>query len=255
MLIVISSSKILDFKPQNFLIRYTQPHFVQYSEILMDALRKLKPKQIAELLNINPSLAMLNFERYAKWNLPFTPENAKQAILAFKGEVYHGLKAWTFREEDFLYAQDHLRMISGLYGLLRPLDLMQPYRLEMGIKLKTPGNNNLYQFWGDSITHKINEALKPMKRPVLVNLASAEYFKSVNRKLLNTPVITPEFLNSKNGNYQAIVVYLKKARGMLSRFIIKNQISDPEDIKAFDEEGYLFNPRLSKSDHWVFTRG
>jgi cytoplasmic iron level regulating protein YaaA (DUF328/UPF0246 family) len=255
MLIVISSSKILDFKPQNILTHYTQPYFTGHSEEIMDALRKLKPKQIADLLSINPSLAMLNFDRYAKWRLPFTPENAKQAILAFKGEVYHGLKAWNFNDNDFLYAQDHLRIISGLYGLLRPFDLMQPYRLEMGIKLKAAGAANLYQFWGDSITQKLNEALKPMERPVLINLASAEYFKSVNKKLLAAPIITPEFLDFKNGNYQAIVVYLKKARGMLSRFIIKNQLTNPEDIKGFDEEGYLFNPRLSKGDNWVFTRG
>jgi len=255
MLIVISSSKILNIKSQDILNEHSLPYFTNQSERLIEVLRKLKPREIAELLSINPSLASLNCERYAKWHLPFTPENAKQAILTFKGEVYNGLKAWTMFPKDLTYAQNHLRIISGLYGLIRPFDLIQPYRLEMGIKLKTKEASNLYQFWGDSVTQKLNEALKPMKRPVLINLASAEYFKVVNLKLLAAPIITPEFLDTKNGNYQPIVVYLKKARGMLSRFIIQNQLTDIEDIKGFDEEGYIFNHRLSKGNHWVFTRG
>ena len=255
MLVVISSAKTLNFKSQTLLNRHTQPCFIDQSEKLIDVLRKLKPKEIAELLSVNPSIAALNYERYAKWQLPFTTDNAKQSILAFKGEVYRGLKAWTLTSVDFDYAQDHLRMISGLYGLIRPFDLIQPYRLEMGIKLKTKTAPNLYKFWGDSVTEKLNKALKPMKNPVLINLASAEYFKVINTKLLAAPVIIPEFLDSKNGQYKSIVVYLKKARGMLSRFIIQNQLTDPEDIKGFDEEGYIFNSRLSRGNHWVFTRG
>jgi len=255
MLIVISSSKILDFKPQELLHKFTQPYFTERSHELIKALRKLKRGEISDLLHINPSLANLNFHRYANWHLPFTQENAKQAILAFRGEVYIGLKAWTFSEHDFSYAQNHFRMISGLYGLLRPLDLIQPYRLEMGIKLKTDEAPNLYKFWGDSVTQKLNEALKPMKKPVLINLASGEYFKSVNMTLLSAPVIKPEFLEDRNGEYKPIVVYLKKARGMLSRFILQNQLTDPEDIKGFNEEGYMFNSRLTKGNSWVFTRG
>lgn len=255
MLIVISSSKILDFKPQAVLQCHTQPEFIERSALLMEALRRLRKKDIAELLKINPSIAALNFDRYVNWQTPFTPENAKQAILAFKGEVYRGLKAWTMPPVELEHAQDHLRIISGLYGLLRPFDLVQPYRLEMGIKLKTNEAPDLYKFWGDSITEKLNEALKPMKQPALINLASAEYFKVINKKKLVAPIITPEFLEGRHGEYKAIVVYLKKARGMLSRFIIRNQITDTEDIKGFDEEGYLYNPRLSKGNNLIFTRG
>lgn len=255
MLIVISSAKILDFNPHRIAHDYTQPVFLNQSEQLMGSLRKLRPKEISELLDVNSSIAALNFERYANWHVPFTPENAKQAILTFKGEVYRGLRAWTLSNDDLAYAQDHLRILSGLYGLLRPLDLMQPYRLEMGIKLKTNKASDIYRFWGDSITEKLNEALKPMEKPVLINLASAEYFKVINKKKLAATIITPEFMEGKQGQYKSIVVYLKKARGMMSRFILKHQLTDPEDIKGFDEEGYLYNPRLSKGNNWIFTRG
>lgn len=254
MLVVVSPAKNLDFKPQKIIQEYTLPEFTDRSETLIASLRKLTTKQISQLMDVNPSIAELNFKRYADWHLPFTPENAKQAILAFKGEVYLGLKAWTFAEKDFHYAQDHFRMLSGLYGVLRPLDLMQPYRLEMGIKLETQSAPNLYRYWGDTITEKLNEVLKPMKKPVLVNLASSEYFKSVNQKILSAPVINIEFLENKDSDYRTIVVYTKKARGMLSRFVIQNQIEEPEDMKAFDEEGYIFNSRLSKGNNWVFTR-
>jgi uncharacterized protein len=254
MLIVISPSKLVDFKPQILIREFTLPDFTDRSEILMNALRKLKPKDIANLMHVNPSIAALNFERYINWHLPFTPENAKQAILAFTGEVYHGLMASTFIERDFAFAQGHLRILSGLYGLLRPLDLIQPYRLEMGIKLETPKAPNLYKFWNNRITEKLNDTLKTGEQPYLINMASAEYFKAVNLKLLKATVINIEFLENKNGNYQPIVVYLKKARGMLSRFVIKNQLSDPQDMKAFDEDGYIFNQRLSKNNDWVFTR-
>ena len=255
MLLVISSSKILDLKPQKLVDDYTLPYFIDRSAILIEALRQLSPKAIAELLSVNSSIAELNYMRYANWHQPFTRENAKQAVLAFKGEVYNGLKAWTFNSDDFAFAQDHLRMLSGLYGLLRPLDLFQPYRLEMGIKLKTPEAGNIYKFWGNSVTEKINEALKPMKTPLLVNLASAEYFKVINTKILHAPILQIEFLDNKNEHYQPIVVYVKKARGMMSRFVIKNKLTKPDDLKAFDEDGYNFNSRLSKADKWVFTRG
>lgn len=254
MLIVVSPAKNVDFKPQKLTNTFTLPDFTNKSEQLIAELRKLTPKQIAELMQVNPAIAELNFNRYAAWKLPFTPENAKQAILAFNGEVYRGLKARTFSEKDFIYAQGHFRILSGLYGILRPLDLIQPYRLEMGIKLVTPQAKDLYKFWGNLITEKLNEALKPMKKPLVVNLASAEYFKSVNQKLLAAPVLNIEFLENKNGEYKTIVVYTKKARGMLSRFILQHQLSDPDDIKAFDEDGYIYNPRLSKENNWIFTR-
>lgn len=255
MLIVISSAKILDFRTKPFLEEYTQPAFIDRSAQLMDVLRKLKKKEIAELLSVNPSIAALNFERYTNWQVPFTPENAKQAMLVFKGEVYRGLKAWTMEPSEYRYAQDHLRILSGLYGLLRPLDFMQPYRLEMGIKLRTAQAPTIYRFWGDAITKNLNDALKPMKVPVLINLASAEYFKVINKRLLAAPIITPEFMEGRQDGYKSIVVYLKKARGMLSRFIIKHQLTDPEDIKGFNEEGYMYNSRLSRGNNWIFTRG
>lgn len=254
MLIIVSPAKNLDFKPQNLLNEYSLPEFTSQSEQLITALRKLTPKEIARLMEVNMSIAELNFQRYMAWQLPFTPDNAKQAILAFNGEVYRGLKAMTFRADDFKYAQEHFRVLSGLYGVLRPLDLIQPYRLEMGIKLETPGAENLYRFWGNRITEKLNEALTAMKKPVLVNLASSEYFKAINTKILNARVINIEFFENKNGNYRTIVVYTKKARGMMSRFILLNRLTEPDDMKAFDEEGYIFNPRLSKGDNWVFTR-
>jgi len=255
MLIVISPSKIVDFKPQSIVKEFTTPAFLDKSEILIEALRKLSPKQIQELMLVNASIAELNFKRYGEWHQPFTPENAKQAILAFKGEVYNGLKAWTFRNQDFPYAQNHLRILSGLYGLVRPLDLIQPYRLEMGIKLKSSVAENIYRFWGDSITLSLNKQLKTTKKPLLVNLASAEYFKVIDTKLLVSPVLNIEFLDTKNDKYQPIVVYIKKARGMMARYIIQNQLTDANDLKGFDEEGYIYNPRLSGETNWVFTRG
>jgi uncharacterized protein len=254
MLIVVSPAKNLDFKPQNLVSRYTSPEFTEQSEQLVTALRKLAPRDISRLMKVSMPIAELNFQRYMAWQPPFTADNAKPAILAFNGEVYRGLKAKTFRDEDFRYAQDHFRILSGLYGVLRPLDLIQPYRLEMGIKLETPGAANLYRFWDNRITEKLNDALTLMKNPVLVNLASFEYFKAINIKLLKARVISIEFLENKNDNYRTIVVYTKKARGMMGRFILLNRLTDPEDMKAFDEDGYIFNPRLSKENNWVFTR-
>jgi uncharacterized protein len=255
MLIVISPAKNVDFKPQNILKEYTLPQFTEKSEILVNELRKFSASDLAELFTVNRKIADLNFERYVKWHLPFTPENAKQAILAFNGEVYNGLKAKTLPISDLKYAQNHLRMLSGLYGVLRPFDLIQPYRLEMGIKLPTPNKKDLYQFWADTITSTINLALKDSGgEQILVNLASNEYVSSINRKKLEGKVLSIEFKEEKHDHYKTIVVYTKKARGMMSRFIIQNRIENAEDIKGFDNEGYMFNPRLSKEWNWVFTR-
>jgi uncharacterized protein len=255
MLILISPSKTLDFKPQKLITEFTIPDYLDRSEKLIKKLRKFKAKELSRLMDISLAIAELNVERYALWNVPFTTENAKQAVLAFKGDVYLGLKAETFSESDFNFAQDHLRILSGLYGILRPWDLIQPYRLEMGIKLKTTKTSNLYQFWGDEITRKLNVHISTMKVPAIINLASVEYSKTVNVKNLKSIVITPEFREHKNGNYDMIGVYAKKARGLMSRFIIQNKLNDSEDLKAFNDEGYIFNSRVSKGQTWVFTRG
>ena len=205
-------------------------------------------------MKVSAKIADLNFDRYETWSTPFTQDNAKQAMLAFKGDVYTGLDAETFSAADFKFAQQHLRMLSGLYGLLRPLDLMQPYRLEMGTKLDTDAGKNLYEFWGSTITDGINKQLKKIKSDYLVNLASNEYFKSVKPKEVNGEIITPDFKEFKNGDYKMIGIYAKKARGMLSRYIIQNQLTDPEDIKSFDEDGYRYNKKLSRGNNFIFTR-
>ncbi|MCW8828693.1 MAG: peroxide stress protein YaaA, partial [Gammaproteobacteria bacterium] len=209
---------------------------------------------IAELMAVSMKIAELNFERFEQWRTPFTPENAKQAALAFKGDVYTGLDAESFSAADFKFAQSHLRILSGLYGLLRPLDLMQPYRLEMGRKVDTGRGKNLYEFWGDKITEGLNRQMKNIKSPYLINLASSEYFKSVKPKRLDGEIITPEFKDWKNGQYKMMGVYAKKARGQLSRFVIQNRLTEPEAMKDFDVDGYVFNEELSSDSKWVFTR-
>jgi len=254
MLVILSPAKIVNFKPQTILREFTIPEFLDHSQLLMKELRKLKPKDIANLMKVNNSIAELNYHRYITWSTPFTTENAKQAVLAFNGEVYHGLMATTLTNSDFAFAQDHLRILSGLYGVLRPFDLIQPYRLEMGSKLKVPGAATIYKFWGDQLTLKLNSVLKTMKKPVLINLSSAEYSKVIQIKKLKAPVISMEFWEAKGGDYKTIVVYTKKARGMMARFVIKHRLSDPEDLKGFDEEGYMFNPRYSNDLKWVYTR-
>jgi hypothetical protein len=199
-------------------------------------------------------LAELNFERFAKWHTPFTPDNARQAVLAFKGDVYTGLDAQSFSEADFSFAQERLRILSGLYGLLRPLDLMQAYRLEMGRRVETARGRNLYEFWDTTITEGLNAQMKKLNTPWLINLASNEYFKSVKPKALAGEIITPEFRDWKNGQYKMMGVYAKRARGQLSRYVIRNRLTDPEQLKAFAEDGYRFNEEMSAGNKWVFTR-
>ena len=217
-------------------------------------MRQFSALDISELMHVSSKIAELNFDRYEAWHADFSPENAKQAVLAFKGDVYTGLDAETFKAADFKFAQKHLRILSGPYGLLRPLDLMQAYRLEMGTKLENARGKNLYEFWGDKITDGLNTQLKKIKSDHLINLASNEYFKAVKPRQLNGEIITPAFKEYKNGQYKMIGVYAKKARGTLSRFIIHNQLSNVEDIKAFNEDSYKFNSKLSKGNNWVFTR-
>jgi uncharacterized protein len=254
MLIVISPAKTLDYETPAKTKVFTTPDFLDNSQQLINRLRNFSSLDISELMKVSAKIADLNFDRYESWKKPFTQKNAKQAILAFKGDVYTGLDAETFKADDFKFAQKHLRVLSGLYGLLRPLDLMQPYRLEMGTKLKTDAGKNLYEFWGSDITQGLNKQLQKIKSKYLINLASNEYFKSVRVKELNAEIITPAFKEFKNGEYKMIGIYAKKARGLLSRYIIQNKLSDPEDLKLFDEDGYRFNKKLSKGNSWVFTR-
>ncbi|MGF1869798.1 peroxide stress protein YaaA [Photobacterium indicum] len=254
MLIVVSPAKTLDYDSPLATQTYTLPELTDHSSELMEVCRELTPMDIASLMKVSDKIAGLNAARFAEWQPEFTTENARQAILAFKGDVYTGLAAETMTEEDFAYTQQHLRMLSGLYGLLRPLDLMQPYRLEMGTKLANPRGANLYQFWGSVITEKLNAALAEQGDNILINLASNEYFKSVKLKSLDAQLITPVFKDCKNGNYKVISFYAKKARGMMARYIIDNRIKSVDELKQFDVAGYYFVPAESTSKEFVFKR-
>ena len=254
MLILISPAKTLDYQSPLATTRYTQPMLLEHSQQLIGVARKLSAPQIKALMGISDKLADLNATRFHDWHPDFTPENARQAILAFKGDVYTGLKAETFSEADFDFAQKHLRMLSGLYGVLRPLDLMQPYRLEMGIRLENPRGKDLYQFWGEEITHTLNAALHEQGDDIVVNLASDEYFRSVKPKALKGTIIKPVFLDEKNGKFKVISFYAKKARGLMSRYIIENRLSKPEQLTGFDSEGYFFDEGSSSAEELVFKR-
>ncbi|MEA3446028.1 MAG: peroxide stress protein YaaA [Bacteroidota bacterium] len=255
MLIIISPAKTLDMAPQEITENFGEPDFLKEAKTLIKELKKFKPHQLSELMNISPKLADLNFRRIQDWNIPFNTENAKQALLAFKGDVYTGIDADTFSLEDFNFVQDHLRILSGLYGVLRPLDLIRAYRLEMGVKFKTNKWKNLYNFWGNKITQQIQNDINRQEDQLLINLASSEYFKSIDQKNLKAKIITPEFKDMKNDEYKMISFYAKRARGMMTRFIVKNKITKPDQLLLFDSGGYYFNTTLSKKDHPVFTRG
>ena len=254
MLIVVSPAKTLDFDTPAGTKVFTQPDYLKDSQQLINRLRRFSSLDISELMKVSSKIAELNFDRFETWTKRFTEKNAKQAALAFKGDVYTGLDAGSFNSNDFKFAQKHFRILSGLYGLLRPLDLMKAYRLEMGTKLKTDRGNNLYEFWGSTITEGLNAQLKKSRSSYLINLASNEYFKSVKPKELTAEIIAPEFREFKNGDYKIIGIFAKKARGMLSRYIIKNRLSDPDDIKKFSEDGYSLNKKLSTDSKIVFTR-
>lgn len=256
MLIIISPAKTLDYESPLATTRFTQPELLDHSAQLMEYCRELTPAQIGSLMKISDKLAGLNAARFAEWQPNFTPQNARQAILAFKGDVYTGLHAEDFSEQDFDFAQQHLRMLSGLYGLLRPLDLMMPYRLEMGIKLHNAKGNDLYSFWGDLLTEKLNQQLKEQGDDVLINLASDEYFKAVKPAKLDGQLIKPVFLDEKGGKFKVISFYAKKARGLMSRFIIQNQLTQPEQLKDFNLEGYFFDEeKIDKSgSELIFKR-
>ncbi|MGE8405992.1 MAG: peroxide stress protein YaaA [Pseudomonas sp.] len=254
MLTVISPAKTLDYDTPPVTSRHTLPQYLDDSQQLIEQLRELSPAQISELMHLSDKLAGLNAARFGSWTPDFTPANAKQALLAFKGDVYTGLDAQSLGEDDFSYAQDHLRMLSGLYGLLRPLDLMQPYRLEMGTKLANARGKDLYAFWGTRISEWLNQALADQGDDLLLNLASNEYFSAVKRSALNARVINTEFRDQKNGQYKIISFYAKKARGLMSRFVIQERINDPEQLKQFDVQGYYYSAEQSKADNLVFLR-
>ncbi|MCU7916384.1 MAG: peroxide stress protein YaaA [Candidatus Thiodiazotropha sp. (ex Gloverina cf. vestifex)] len=255
MLIVISPAKTLDYETPPVTKTHTKPAMLKQSQQLIDNLRNYSALDLAELMKLSMKLSELNFDRYHDWRTPFTTKNAKQAALAMKGDVYTGLDAESLEEDDLKFAQQHLRILSGLYGVLRPLDLMQPYRLEMGTKLPNEQGKDLYAFWGEGITQAINKALKTQGDDILVNLASNEYYKSIKPKLVKGRIITPQFKEKKNGTYRMIGVYAKKARGLMSRYIIENRLDDPEQIKGFKTDGYRFSKQQSKDDQWVFIRG
>jgi len=254
MLFLLSPAKSLDYTPPAADVPHTQPLFVPQSAELIEVLRQQSPQQIATLMHLSDALSTLNVARYAAWRPKFTAKNAKQAVLAFNGDVYEGLDASTLAPDDLAWAQAHVCILSGLYGVLRPLDWMQPYRLEMGTKLATGRGSNLYQFWGSRIAGYLNERLAADKTPVVVNLASQEYFKAVDRKTLKARVVECVFEEGKGGQYKIVSFYAKRARGLMARFAATHQLTLPKQLEAFDLEGYVFAPAASESDRLVFRR-
>ncbi|HCP19816.1 peroxide stress protein YaaA [Marinobacter nauticus] len=253
MLMIISPAKTLDYESPLATETHTQPDFLDDACELIDQLKELEPHQVSNLMSISDKLGQLNAERFQTWHTPFTPDNARQAVLAFKGDVYTGLDAESFSSEDFSFAQKHLRILSGLYGLLKPLDLMQPYRLEMGTRFENTRGKDLYAFWGSKITDALNQLLASDDK-VLVNLASNEYFKSVQKKHLDARLVTPQFKDWKNGQYKMISFYAKKARGLMCRYAIQNRITQADDLKGFNLDGYYFSEDQSDNNNWVFLR-
>jgi cytoplasmic iron level regulating protein YaaA (DUF328/UPF0246 family) len=254
MLITLSPSKGQDFATPGLSKTYSRPEALKDSELLIKELRKIKQKDIQQLMNVSENIAKLTADRYKAFKTPFTPKNAKQAIFAFKGDVYSGIDIEKYKEADLKYAQDHLRILSGLYGCLRPLDLIQPYRLEMKTKLSNARGENLYQFWGDRITEELNKELEKQKEPVLVNLASNEYFKSVRQKQLKGRLLNINFKETKDGKTRVVAIFAKRARGMMADYILRNRIEKPEDIKKFKQGGYRFSKQLSDDSQWTFVR-
>lgn len=254
MLILISPAKTLDFESQAPAIKHSQPSMLTMSEQLIDILSVKSPSDIEKLMKISPKLAELNVERYHTWSRPFTKKNAKPAGFAFQGDVYTGLEIDSFSDDDLAYAQDNLRILSGLYGVLRPLDLIQAYRLEMGTKLENAAGKNLYEFWGGNITKALNKQLKAIKANSVLNLASNEYFKSVKKKELNADIVTPVFKDWKNGQYKLISFFAKKARGVMSGWVIKNQVTRLDALSSFKLDGYKYSARDSDPFNPVFLR-
>ena len=252
MKIVISPAKSLDFETAVPTTQFTEGIFLNEAEKLSNVLKKKSPKVLSKLMSISPKLGELNWQRNQEWQLPFSLENSRQAVYAFNGEVYNGLDAYTLPLEKLEQLQNKLRILSGQYGILKPLDLMQPYRLEMGTKLKIGRKENLYRFWDKKVTDALNSELE--NDEVFVNLASNEYFKVIKPKLLKAQIITPVFKDYKDGNLKVISFFAKKARGLMVRYIIDNNIEIIEDLKGFNSEGYGFDSNLSNENELVFTR-
>ena len=254
MLTVISPAKTLDFDTPPTTRRATQPQFIERSAELVEDARALSPDDIRQLMGVSENIAALNHQRFMNWGLPFNLDNAKQSLLAFKGDVYTGLDAETLSSTQLNFCQKHLRILSGPYWLLRPLDLMQPYRLEMGLKFANRGGSNLYEFWGGAIREALNTQLKKSGSKVLVNLASNEYFKSVQARQIDADIVTPVFKDLKGEKYKIISFYAKKARGQMARFIIENELNEPDGMRKFKTDGYRYNKTESTARELVFTR-
>ncbi len=255
MIILMNSSKTLNFERPAHISKHTIPEFLDDSQLLVARLQKLSVSDFSRFMGVSEKLAVLNVKRYQNWSISPEGSDAKQALLAFKGDIYAAMDADRYKIKDFDFAQKHLRILSGLYGILRPLDLIQPYRLEMASKLKTDRGPDLYRFWGHRINAALNELLKHEKSGTVINLASKEYFKSVRSNLLKAEVITPVFKEYRDPNYRVVAIYAKKARGLMCDHIIQNRITRAEDLQAFQSDGYRFAPRLSSPSDWVFTRG
>lgn len=254
MLTLLSPSKTLDFTTPPAVKTHTLPQFLDEAAALIDRLRTLTPKQLGKLMDISDRLAAENVARYATWQREHTAENAKQAVLAFRGDVYDGLNVDAWKPAEFTFAQKHLRTLSGLYGVLRPLDWIQPYRLEMGTSLKVGSKKNLYAFWGTKVTDAVNAALAAAKAKALINLASHEYFDAIQPDEIKAEIITPVFKEERNGKYSFMSFFGKKARGLMADFIVRKRLTSPEGMKKFEVEGYRFNELLSTDIEWAFTR-
>jgi len=254
MLMLISPAKTLDFESPVRAVTTAPPMFLDASTRLVEALRHRSATDLAALMKISPALGQLNAQRFADWHTPFTTDNARPAVFAFRGDVYQGLDADTLKTRDLQWAQRHLRILSGLYGLLRPLDLIQPYRLEMGTRLEFDGFRNLYQYWGDRLTTTLNAELAGARKPLVLNLASQEYFGALQPATITARIITPTFQEFRNGRYQFLSVFGKRARGLMARYVIEQRIVDAEALRAFDIDGYRFAPERSTADQWVFVR-
>jgi cytoplasmic iron level regulating protein YaaA (DUF328/UPF0246 family) len=251
----MNSSKTLDFQQKACISKQTTPELVTDAEILVKELQTLSTSDFSKLLKTSEKLTQLNVERYARWQTQLKESNAKQALLAFKGDIYSGMDVENYKPRDFEFAQKHVRILSGLYGILRPLDLIQPYRLEMATKLATARGKNMYDFWGTKINAILKKQLKQEKSGVLVNLCSVEYFKAIRSDLLDAKVITPAFKEFRDGSYRFVTIYAKKARGMMCNYIIQNHLKLVDDLKSFNVAGYQFNKKISSDGDWVFTRG
>jgi hypothetical protein len=254
MLLLISPAKSLDMDSPSPIADYSQCDFLAQSQSLIEQLNVLSVDDLAKLMTLSAKLAMLNVQRYQDFHLPLSPQNAKQAIYAFNGDVYEGLSVTTLPAESVVWLQNNLRILSGLYGLLRPLDLMQPYRLEMGTAFANTQGKNLYAFWGEQLTQSVNVLLAQQPQPVLVNLASEEYFSAIQAKQIHAPVITPVFQDEKAGKYKIISFYAKKARGMMVRYAAEHQLTDVQQLKQFNRAGYAYCPEASTEQHWIFRR-